>query len=164
MTKSWIVFVLLGCLAAKASDHGRLARVKNSRISTSAVKSPASEGERKKIFFANPLTVNGLVLNQTYFSIHSRGKLAVVEGNPDVAGASRIPFRAYLKRGGMVIQTRLSDAGSAFEVELADVLQTARIGDELVIEPTRPEDAMARRIIKFRNFWFLPFLPDSSHC
>ena len=109
--------------------------------------------EKRKTFSSNPLLLNGLPLNYAWFSIQSRGKLAVVEGNPSESGCNRIPIRVYLRREGQIVNTCQPVAG-ANEVDLADIMHRARHGDELVIEPTRKEDAMAKRVIRLKLFWF----------
>ncbi|MGA0559804.1 hypothetical protein ACO2Q8_24295 [Larkinella sp. VNQ87] len=113
----------------------------------------ATGEERKKTFSANPLLLNGLPVDYAWFSIQSRGKLSVVEGDPSEPGCNRIPIRVYLRREGRIVSSCQPVAG-ANEVDLADIMPLAHHGDEFVIEPTRKEDAMAKRVIRLKLFWF----------
>ncbi|WP_460969272.1 hypothetical protein [Spirosoma migulaei] len=110
------------------------------------------EPAKKVNFYGNPLTLNGKPLNYSSFSMSSRGILAVVEGDPGSKDATKVPFRVYLKRAGAVVTPYGSDNTQPvyYEIEMAAVLALARPGDDLVIEPTRKPDLVAKRVIKLR--------------
>ncbi|GAB3316703.1 hypothetical protein GCM10027299_07270 [Larkinella ripae] len=113
--------------------------------------------EEKRVFYGNPLLVDGFPLDYTWFSIQSRGKLSVVAGDPSEPDAVKIPIRVYLRREGVNVGPDGSGmCRGAVDVNLAEVMSGARAGDELVIEPLRKEDAVARRVIRLKLFWFLP--------
>lgn len=155
MIRNWIYFVLFCCVGMQVSLADAGITAKGNGLITLSPNHEPKEPTRKKAFSSNPLTVNGLSLDYTLFSIYSRGKLAVVEGNPEAPNATRIPFRVYLKRSGVIIRPEKPQlCQDMTEVDLKDVLTRARVGDELVIEPIRKEDAMARRTIRLRDFWF----------
>ncbi|GAB3264238.1 hypothetical protein GCM10027347_31160 [Larkinella harenae] len=100
--------------------------------------------------------LNGIALDHAFFSINSRGKLAVVKGDPSSPRSVKIPFQVYLKRSGNVIRPSKEHCDwQGVTVDLGPVMALAAVGDELVIEPLRSEDALARRVIRLKLFWFL---------
>ena len=115
----------------------------------------------KHNFFTNPLVLNGKSLDYTFFTTSSRGKLAVVAGNPESKEATKIPFRVYLRRNGMNILNGTSSCSrEVYEVDMATVLAKSQHGDELVIEPVNKIDEEARRVIHLKSthwiFWIKP--------
>lgn len=100
-------------------------------------------------FYCNPLVLNGKQLDYSRFSIMSKGKLTVVEGNPELPEATQIPFVIYLRRNGEIITQGKSDPGrKVFEIEISEVLALAKPDDHLLIVPVRETDWKAKRIIK----------------
>ncbi|WP_128545993.1 hypothetical protein [Larkinella soli] len=133
MKKQIAVFLLLGSLVLPLSAHEKAGRT----------------------FVSNPLLLNGLTLKAQTLSMYTRGKLEVVEGDPSRPQAVRVPFRAYLRRDGTMIRNARPDFNRGWvQIEIAEILANARIGDELVIEPVRPEDQPAKRVLRVKNFWF----------
>jgi hypothetical protein len=110
------------------------------------------EPAKKVNFYGNPLMLDGKPLNYTTFSMSSRGMLAVVEGDPESKETTKVPFRVYLRRQGAVITPNGSGNSQSvyYEMEMTAVLALARPGDDLVIEPARKTDAVAKRVIKLR--------------
>lgn len=109
----------------------------------------------KPTFSSNPLLLNNRPLDYSLFSITSKGVLSVVAGQPGSAEAVKIPFRAYLKRNGMILMNGAIDSGkSVHELEISRILANAEVGDFLVIEPVRQEDWVARRSIRLMNSAF----------
>ncbi|GAB3964005.1 hypothetical protein GCM10028806_00890 [Spirosoma terrae] len=106
-------------------------------------------------FSSNPLLLNNRPLDYSLFSITSKGVLSVVAGQPGSAEAVKIPFRAYLKRNGMILMNGAIDSGkSVHELDISRILANAEVGDFLVIEPVRQEDWVARRSIRLMNSAF----------
>lgn len=120
--------------------------------------SPKNEPARERTFSCNPLVLDGNPLDYNFFSIISRGTLTVVAGDPVSKEATLIPFRIYLRRNGMIIQKGASDSGrQRYDVDIATLLVLAQPGDELVVDPARKADWLARRIIRVRNLnWLFP--------
>ncbi|GAB4029989.1 hypothetical protein GCM10028809_22040 [Spirosoma gilvum] len=119
-----------------------------------------SVAEEKPDFYTNPLILNGKPLDLTVFSIHSRGHLALVLGDPTSEEAVKIPFRMYLYRNGTLIHKEESDQGRQVH-DIATVMDLASPGDDLVIDPVRPMDKPARRVIRLQGVnwlfrWFSP--------
>lgn len=109
----------------------------------------------KPTFSSNPLLLNNRPLDYSLFSITSKGVLSVVAGQPGSAEAVKIPFRAYLKRNGMILMNGAIDSGkSVHELDISRILANAEVGDFLVIEPVRQEDWVARRSIRLMNSAF----------
>ncbi|OJW80371.1 MAG: hypothetical protein BGO59_33310 [Spirosoma sp. 48-14] len=114
----------------------------------------ASAVEEKPEFYTNPLVLNNKPLNLTVFSIHSRGRLALVSGDPKSEEAIKIPFRMYLYRNGILIRKEESDKAQQV-YDIAPLMELARPGDDLVIDPVRPMDKPARRAIRLQGVsWF----------
>ena len=110
------------------------------------------EPAKKVNFYGNPLTLNGKTLNYSSFSMSSRGMLAVVDGDPESKEATKVPFRIYFKRAGAIVMPNISDNTQPvyYDIEVAAILALAHPGDDLVIEPTRKTDLVAKRVIKLK--------------
>jgi hypothetical protein len=90
-------------------------------------------------------------INEATFSVASRGIVTIVPGKSATGCAGLIPFRVYLRRNGQIIQQGVSDTTrSVMSIEVATVLALAKMGDDLVIEPTQAGHASAKRTIKVR--------------
>lgn len=99
-------------------------------------------------FSTNSLILNGKLLNEDTFWKGSKGKLALVKGNPNSKNVTKVPFRIYLKHEGKIVNNGLSsDTQEQYEVEVAPILALALPGDELVIESAQKGDSQAKRII-----------------
>ena len=98
----------------------------------------------------NPLKDNQPI-NEATFSVISRGIVTIVPNKSETGCVGPIPFRVYLRRNGEVIQQGVSDTTrSVMRIEVASVLALAKMGDDLVIEPTQAGHASAKRTISVR--------------
>ena len=98
----------------------------------------------------NPLKDNQPI-DEATFSVVSRGIVTIVPNKLETGCAGPIPFRVYLRRNGEVIQQGVSDTTrSVMRIEVASVLALAKMGDDLVIEPTQAGHASAKRTIRVR--------------
>jgi hypothetical protein len=105
----------------------------------------------------NSVLLNGKLLDETSFSVRSRGTLVVIVGNSESQDTQRIPFRIYLKRGSSIIQQGSSDpTRDVYNADVSQVLAFAVPGDELVIEPSRKSDALPKRSIQIKPNWPFP--------
>ncbi|KAA9354742.1 hypothetical protein [Larkinella humicola] len=156
MSKKWIFLVFFfGTVSQPAVFSSSLLLTEN-RMTDSYESRKSGDEKKTKAFSDNPLLLDGISLDYSFFSLSSRGKLTVVAGDPYSPDATKIPFRAYLRRDGKPLNMGKADGRcEKSEIELSDVLAYAQVGDDLVIEPTRKEDAVARRIIRLKLFWFL---------
>ncbi|GAB3909636.1 hypothetical protein GCM10028803_47550 [Larkinella knui] len=156
MTKKWIVLVLFFGTVSQPSVFSSSVRLMENRTTDSHESKKATDEKKTKEFSDNPLLLDGITLDYSFFSLSSRGKLTVVAGDPYSPDAVKIPFRVYLSRDGkQLTMGKANIRCQASEIDLADVLAYAHVGDDLVIEPIRKEDAVAKRIIPLKLFWFL---------
>lgn len=117
----------------------------------------AASGKKMAGFYWHSVLLNGQLLDETRFSIQSRGTLVVVAGNPDLGDPQRIPFRIYLKRGRSIVQQGQSDpTRDVYNADVSQVLAFAIPGDELIIEPSRKSDALPKRSIQLKTNWPFP--------
>jgi len=111
-----------------------------------------NEFEKNKLgddenIFANPLQLNGKMLDYNTFTISSKGKLSVVKGNPNDSKAEKILFAIKVRRDGKVINI-IDFSGKGLEdIEVSKILATARKGDQLIIDPINKKDWKAKRIL-----------------
>ncbi|MGM9507058.1 hypothetical protein ACS5NO_05010 [Larkinella sp. GY13] len=156
MSKKWIFLAFLFGTFPQPSVFSGSVLLTENRVTDSHENSKSTAEKKTKEFSDNPLLLDGIPLDYSFFSLNSRGKLAVVAGDPYSPDAIKIPFRVYLRRDGKPLNRTKADGHcEKAEIELSDVLAYAQAGDDLVIEPIRKEDAVARRIIRLKLFWFL---------
>ncbi|GAB3895851.1 hypothetical protein [Spirosoma agri] len=143
MTYLTLLFVSFGIIAH--GDNGI-------RLATDRSENATVIGEINA--YRNPLLLNNQPLNYSTFSLASKGTLAVLSGGSGTTCSKRIPFRIYLKRNEQLINNGASVNNRAVsEIDIAPVLAMAKPGDVLVIEPTRKEDATARRTIRLIGYF-----------
>ncbi|GAB4055624.1 hypothetical protein [Spirosoma litoris] len=111
-----------------------------------------SEPAKKVNFYGNPIVLNDKPLDYSTFTKASRGELALVEGDPESKDATKVPFRVYIRRLGTVAEQSVLESAQSvyYRIEVADVLAFAHPGDDLIIEPARKTDSVARRVIKVK--------------
>jgi bla regulator protein blaR1 len=105
-----------------------------------------NEEGRNTSIYANPLLLNGQLLDYSSFSIKSKGVLTVMKGKPTSPEAVKIPFRLYLRRNGMIVYEKKSTS-KLTQVEVSEVLALSKVGDQIIINPTEKVDFKAKRII-----------------
>lgn len=126
----------------------------------------------KRDFVFNPITLNGHALSVAGVALNSRGVLAMIEGDPLRAMFNvpswrptceakpvqqPMPFRVVLRRAGAVVkQWPAIDIKPNYSVQLDDIWPVAQPGDELIFEPTRAMDELAKRIIQVMPINWLP--------
>lgn len=119
-----------------------------------------NEPDRERKFSSNPLVLDGNSLDYNFFSIFSKGRLAVVSGDPASKEAVKIPFRIYLRRNGSIIQKGAFDnIRQYYDVDIATVLALAQHGDELVVDPVYKSDWVARRVLRVKSMFWLFLTP-----
>ncbi len=120
----------------------------------------------------SPILINGMPFYGSEITRDARGSLAVVDGDAISTYAKKVPFRAYLKRGDVVVNRVYSDnsgtAGAAKVssdssravgvVEVSQVLAGARTGDKLIIESGSASQEKVQRVINVAGYtvirWF----------
>ena len=126
----------------------------------------------KRDFVFNPITLNGHALSVAGVALNSRGILAMIEGDP-LRALFNVPnwratcetkpqhqpmsFRVLLRRDGAVVkQWPADEAKPGYSVQLDELWPFAQPGDELIFEPTRAMDELAKRIIQVMPINWLP--------
>jgi len=106
-------------------------------------------GQHENVY-CNPILICGEPLNYNTFNLQTTGELVLINGNPEVSKPSMIPFTIVLRRNGLVLKSpELNFLNrELYEIEISKVLVFARLGDHLIINPTRLTDWKAKRIIK----------------
>lgn len=102
------------------------------------------------------LTLNGTPIDFEKFGINSEGVMALYQGNVTSYRRKAIPFRLMVSRDKKVIWTwpRNNDL-ETYAQPMDEVWPFVRLGDELIVEPSRPTDGEARRVIKIQKLnWY----------
>jgi len=120
----------------------------------------------------NTLLINGQVITTEQFAHVTRGTLTLAKSNAVSGRKAAVPFLIYLKRGGMIVNPE--SHGHNFFVwssEIRDILEFAEAGDELVIDPVKPQNASARKVIIVKKTqiiprfqWFYVLRPEKDNC
>lgn len=121
---------------------------------SSFTRKDADDLSRSQVMFNNiPLTTSTMLLD-------ARGVLAMVEGDPTNVHAKKIPFLVYVKRGDAIVNQASSETSKRVnEVELGKLLMGAKNGDELIIEPIKPDQEKSRRVIKLAGYTLYHWFP-----
>ena len=101
-------------------------------------------------FDCSPLVLDGKPVDGRSFTVETRGILMLVRGDPGSRAAARIAFRVALRRDGRILVGPRSvlPSRAVVEVDLGEVLASARVGDQLIIDPVNESDWRAKRIIE----------------
>ena len=126
----------------------------------------------------SPILLNGRPFYGSEITRDARGSLAVVDGDAISIHAKKVPFRAFLKRGDVVINRVYSDSRGVVEVssdssrtvgvvEVSQALAGARTGDKLIIESGGESQKKVQRVINVAGYtvirWFrLPPQPGDG--
>ena len=107
----------------------------------------------------SPILINGMPFYGSEIPRDARGSLAVVDGDAISAYAKKVPFRAFLKRGDVVLNRVYSDnSRTEGVVEVSQVLAGARTGDKLTIESGSANQEKVQRVINVTGYtmirWF----------
>ena len=134
----------------------------------------------------SPILINGTPFYGSEITRDAQGTLGVVDGDAISAYAKKVPFRAFLKRGDVVLNRVYSDDSrpeSVVEVssdssrtesrrpvgvvEVSRILAGARTGDKLIIEWGSANRNKVQRVINVAGYtmirWFrLPGQPGDG--
>ncbi len=102
---------------------------------------------------ANPLLLNGKMLNYGTFDSNTTGVLTVVKGKPETSEAQAIPFYVSIRRNGKIItNSKMGFLNKKLtKIEISDILKFSQNDDVLIIKPVKTEDWRAKRILKIVN-------------
>jgi hypothetical protein len=101
-------------------------------------------------FLCNPLQLNGQPLDYNTFSLASKGELTLIKSYPVIGQTVAIPFRIYVRRNGVILMIPEENILNPrnLKIEISKILQYAKEGDQLIIEPANKDDWRAKRILK----------------
>ena len=106
-------------------------------------------------FYLNPLLLNGKSVDFSIFSMVNTGMISLA-GNPDSESKTKIPFYISIKRSGKIVEAYSNIHHHAvLEVNMAEILKYAQVGDQIVIDPAEMKGQIGRKIIavKPEQFW-----------
>jgi len=115
------------------------------------------------------LLLNGKAAEPENFIHVTNGRLTLIELNSKSGPKTGLPFFAYLKREGKIVDVNAyTHHFSVRSIELTEILKSARVGDDIIIEPACKADISGRKIIYVRYsmlfpvFNWFPFLNKSK--
>ena len=100
--------------------------------------------------YCNPILISGSPLDYGSFTIHSKGELTLVGGEPGSPQSIRLLFHIQLRRHGKLIDHCDMDFTNRelYKFEVSKVLAFSKPGDQLIIEPADKKDWKAKRVLK----------------
>jgi hypothetical protein len=105
---------------------------------------------------SNALLLNGKNVDVSLFSWVTRGKLSLLEGNSDTKSRKQVPFYAYIKRDGKIVDAESHAHNHAvMEIEMAEILKKAMDGDQIVVDPAGKSENAGRKIIVVKQKQFM---------
>jgi hypothetical protein len=92
--------------------------------------------------------LNGKSIGYNVFPITSKGTLELIKDQSESASGTRIPFRVYLMRENIMVNSRnLEFLSPVYAVEISKLLALAKQGDQLILAPVHKEEWAAKRIL-----------------
>ncbi|PSL28674.1 hypothetical protein [Dyadobacter jiangsuensis] len=120
----------------------------------------------------NSLLINGRVVTTEQFAYVTNGILTIAKSNSGSNQKTALPFLIYLKRGSMIVNPE--SHGHNFAVwssDVHDILEYAEAGDQLIIDPVKPHNTSARKVITIKKTqivprfqWFYILKPKKDNC
>lgn len=120
----------------------------------------------------NSLLINGRVVTTEQFAYVTNGILTIAKSNSVSNQKTTLPFLIYLKRGSMIVNPE--SHGHNFAVwssDVHDILEYAEAGDQLIIDPVKPHNTSARKVITIKKTqivprfqWFYVLKPKKDNC
>lgn len=95
-----------------------------------------SNVQEEPVFYANQVTVNGHPLVGDYFSLQTRGVMALVDKDPQALQYKPVLFHVTLRRSGTTVQQwPANNKDGVYSLQLDELWSAAQLGDELLVEP-----------------------------
>ena len=111
------------------------------------------------------LLLNGKLAEPKKFVYVTNGRLTLVGHNEKSGLKTELQFFAYLRRDGKIVDVdAYSHNFSVRSIELTEILKSAQVGDDMIIEPANKTDISGKKIINvtysmlFPVFNWFPFL------
>lgn len=103
------------------------------------------------------LLLDGKVTESGKFIYVTNGRLTLVDLNSKSRPKTEFPFFAYLKRDGKIVDgDSYARNFSVRSIELTEILKTARVGDDIVIEPANKSDISGKKILYLKYSQLFP--------
>ncbi|WP_159473182.1 hypothetical protein [Dyadobacter sp. 3J3] len=103
------------------------------------------------------LLLNGKLATPEKFVYVTNGRLTMVDINAKPSPKTELPFFAYLRREGKIVDVNAYGRNfSVRSIELTEILKTAQVGDDIIIEPANKKDISGRKIIYVRYSMLFP--------
>jgi hypothetical protein len=99
-------------------------------------------------FYCSPLMLDGVAFEYNAFTLETKGELTLIKGDPKSGKVVEISFYLNLRRDGKLLTHPCGEGVIFSNAEISTILEIAKNGDELIIEPVKKEDWPAKRIIK----------------
>ncbi|MBO9613911.1 MAG: hypothetical protein J7619_14505 [Dyadobacter sp.] len=105
----------------------------------------------------NSLLINGRVVTTEQFAYVTKGILTLAKSNSVSNQKTTVPFLIYLKRGNMIVNPESHAHNFAvWSSEIHDILEFAEAGDQLIIDPVKPHNTSARKVIVIKKTQIVP--------
>jgi hypothetical protein len=118
-----------------------------------------------KITSGFALLLNGKLAEPKNFVHVTNGHLTLIDINSKSATKTGLQFFAYLRRDGKIVDVNAyAHNFSVRSIELTEILKSAQVGDDIIIEPASKTDKLGKKIIYvtysmlFPVFNWFPFL------
>jgi len=124
---------------------------------------------KNSVTSTSALLLNGKLAKPENFIHVTNGRLTLIELNSKSGPKTGLPFFAYLRRDGKIVDVNAyTHSFSVRSIELTEILKSAKVGDDIIIEPACKSDIPGRKIIYVRYsmlfpvFNWFPFLNKSK--
>ncbi|GLU53788.1 hypothetical protein Dfri01_32490 [Dyadobacter frigoris] len=111
------------------------------------------------------LLLNGKLAEPENFIHATNGRLTLIDINSKSGPKTELQFFAYLRREGKIVDVNAyAHNFSVRSIELTEILKSAKVGDDIIIEPANKTNISGRKIIYvtysmlFPVFNWFPFL------
>ncbi len=105
----------------------------------------------------NTLMLDGKATDETALSTVTTGKLSLVASHTGAGELRAVPFYAYVIRDGKIVDAdAFAHNHAVTEIEISAVLEMARYGDQMIIDPAGENAAKSRRVIVVRQNRYVP--------
>jgi len=103
------------------------------------------------------LLLNGKMAEPENFVHVTNGRLTLIEINSKSVRKTGLQFFAYLRRDGEIVDVNSYARNfSVSSIELSEILRSAKVGDDIIIEPANKTDISGRKIIYVRYSMLFP--------
>ncbi len=105
----------------------------------------------------NTLMLDGKATDETALSSATTGKLSLATLHDGTGESRLVPFYAYVIREGKIVDANAFAHNNAVtEIEISAILETARYGDQIIIDPAGENANNNRRVIVVRQSRYIP--------